>query len=422
MRPLPQIPEWVLLEHEVAHILSKQEQHGWHFDERAAWQLASSLEQELRDIETVLRKRYPYVAGAEFTPKRDNKTSGYIKGATFTRLKETNPGSRDHISWILQTFCGWKPTSLTATGKSIIDEVVLTEIGSETAMQFARCLTVTKMLGLLSNGVNAWLRLVTTSNRLHHHCSVTTSTHRASHRKPNLSQVPSNNEFRKLFTASPGQIMVGADLSGIELRMLAHYLGKFSSEFGDTLLTGDIHQVNADRVGVTRKAIKTITYAWCYGAGDEKIGHSFDPQLSSANAKKRGKEIRAAFVDAIPGMSKLLDNIDAAAKRGYIKSIDGRRIQLDSPHKSLNFLLQSGAGVIAKRWMLINNKTIKQTKLCASQLAFIHDELQFECNPEHSGDLSTSLVYSAVAAGEYYGLRVPIAAEAKVGRDWSEVH
>jgi DNA polymerase I-like protein with 3'-5' exonuclease and polymerase domains len=216
--------------------------------------------------------------------------------------------------------------------------------------------------------------------------------------------------------------MVGADLSGIELRMLAHYLGKFSSEFGDTLLTGDIHQVNADRVGVTRKAIKTITYAWCYGAGDEKIGHSYDPQLPSAKAKKQGKEIRAAFVAAIPGMSKLLDNIDTAAKRGYIKSIDGRRIQLDSPHKSLNFLLQSGAGVIAKRWMLINNKTIKQTKLCASQLAFIHDELQFECNPEHSGDLSTSLVYSAIAAGEYYGLRVPIAAEAKVGRDWSEVH
>ena len=53
MRPLPQIPEWVLLEHEVAHILSKQERHGWHFNERAAWQLASSLEQELQDL-----KRY----------------------------------------------------------------------------------------------------------------------------------------------------------------------------------------------------------------------------------------------------------------------------------------------------------------------------------------------------------------------------
>ena len=422
MRPLPQIPEWVLLEHDVAHILSIQERHGWYFDERAAWQLASSLEQELQDLKKVLRKRYPYVGGAEFTPKRDNKTSGYIKGATFTRLKETNITSRDHISWILQTFCGWKPTQMTATGKPIIDEVVLTEIGSPIATEFARCLTVMKMLGMLSNGVNAWLRLVTTSSRIHHHCSVTTSTHRASHRNPNLAQVPSNNEFRKLFQASPGQVMVGADLSGIELRMLAHYLGKFSPEFGDTLLTGDIHQVNADKVGVTRRAIKTITYAWCYGAGDEKIGHSFDPQLSSAKAKKRGKEIRAAFVDAIPGMSELLDSINIAAKRGYIKSIDGRRIQLDSPHKSLNYLLQSGAGVVAKRWLIINQNNITQLKLCASQLAFIHDELQFECNPEHSGDLSTSLVYSAIAAGEYYGLRVPIAAEAKVGRDWSEVH
>jgi len=422
MRPLPQIPEWVLLEHEVAHILSKQERHGWHFDERAAWQLASSLEQELRDIEKVLRERYPYVAGAEFTPKRDNKTSGYIKGATFTRLKETNPTSRDHISWILQTFCGWIPTQMTATGKPIIDEVVLTEIASPTSMEFARCLTVTKMLGLLSNGVNAWLRLVTTSNRIHHHCSVTTATHRASHRKPNLSQVPSNNEFRKLFQASPGQIMVGADLSGIELRMLAHYLSKYDSHFADVLLNGDIHQVNADKVGVSRRQIKTITYAWCYGAGDEKIGHSFDPQLSSAKAKKQGKEIRAAFVNAIPGMSELLDDINIASKRGYMKSIDGRRIQLDSPHKSLNYLLQSGAGVVAKRWMIINQSHIKELRLCAPQLAFIHDELQFECPPDQAQDLSASLVLSSAEAGEYYKLRVPITAEAKVGKNWAEVH
>ena len=422
MRPLPQIPEWVLLEHEVAHILSKQERHGWHFDERAAWQLASSLEQELRDIEKVLRERYPYVAGAEFTPKRDNKTSGYIKGATFTRLKETNPTSRDHISWILQTFCGWIPTQMTATGKPIIDEVVLTEIASPTSMEFARCLTVTKMLGLLSNGVNAWLRLVTTSNRIHHHCSVTTATHRASHRKPNLSQVPSNNEFRKLFQASPGQIMVGADLSGIELRMLAHYLSKYDSHFADVLLNGDIHQVNADKVGVSRRQIKTITYAWCYGAGDEKIGHSFDPQLSSTKAKKQGKEIRAAFVNAIPGMSELLDDINIASKRGYMKSIDGRRIQLDSPHKSLNYLLQSGAGVVAKRWMIINQSHIKELRLCAPQLAFIHDELQFECPPDQAQDLSASLVLSSAEAGEYYKLRVPITAEAKVGKNWAEVH
>ena len=278
------------------------------------------------------------------------------------------------------------------------------------------------MLGMLSNGVNAWLKLVTKHNRIHHHCSIATSTHRCAHRRPNLSQTPSDNEFRKLFTASPGQIMVGADLSGIELRMLAHYLGKHSSEFGDTLLNGDIHQVNADRVGVSRRAIKTITYAWCYGAGDEKIGHSYDPQLSSAQAKKKGKEIRAAFVKAIPGMSQLLTDIAAAAKRGYVKAIDGRKSILESPHKALNYVLQSSAGVISRRWMLINQETIQETNLCCSQLAYIHDELQFECEPTHAKDLATSLVYSSAAAGEYYDMRLPIAAEAKIGNNWAEVH
>lgn len=422
MRTLPPLPEWVALEHKVAQILAKQEQHGWYFDERAAWQLASTLQQELQDLEKVLRRKHPFIRGAEFTPKRNNKTSGYIEGATFTRQKELNPTSRDHISWILQHCYGWKPTQMTATGKPIVDEVILTEIGSEISTMFARCLTVTKMLGMLSNGTNAWLRLVTSKGRIHHHCSVATATHRCAHRNPNLAQVKSDPEFRKLFQATPGQVMVGADLSGIELRMLGHYLSKWDTHFADVLLNGDIHQVNADKVGVSRKQIKTITYAWCYGAGNEKIGHSYDPQLSSAKAKKKGAEIREAFVAAIPGMSNLLEAIDSAAKRGFVKSIDGRKINLDSPHKALNYLLQSGAGVVAKRWLVINDETIHQTKLCASQLAFIHDELQFECAKEHAKDLSTSLVYSAIAAGEYYKLRVPIEAEAKIGNNWSEVH
>jgi|TARA_R100000084_G_scaffold37858_1_gene15151 DNA polymerase I-like protein with 3'-5' exonuclease and polymerase domains len=422
MRTLPPLPEWVALEHKVAQILATQEQHGWYFDERSAWQLASSLQQELQDLEEVLRTRHPYVAGSEFTPKRNNKTSGYIEGAPFTRLKELNPTSRDHISWILQTYYGWKPTQMTATGKPIVDEVILTEIGSEISTMFARCLTVTKMLGMLSNGMNAWLKLSTKHNRIHHHCSVATATHRCAHRKPNLAQVPSDLEFRALFTATPGQVMVGADLSGIELRMLGHYLSKWDTHFADVLLNGDIHQVNADKVGVSRRQIKTITYAWCYGAGNEKIGHSYDPQLSSAKAKKKGAEIREAFVAAIPGMAELLEAIDIASKRGFVKSIDGRKINLDSPHKALNYLLQSGAGVIAKRWLVINDETIHQTKLCASQLAFIHDELQFECAREHAEDLSTSLVYSAIAAGEYYNLRVPIEAETSEGESWAATH
>ena len=426
MRPLPQIPEWVRLEHEVAQLLTEQELHGWYFDQHAAWKLASTLRKELEETCQLLRDRHPFVAGSIFTPKRNNRTQGYVAGAESTRLKETNPTSRDHISWILQTFHGWKPTQLTATGKPIIDEIVLKEIvasgGPSIALDFLKCLDITKSLGMISEGTNAWLKLCTTASRIHHHCSVATNTHRCAHRKPNLGQTKSDPEFRKLFQASPGQVMVGADLSGIELRMLAHYLGRWSSEFGDTLLTGDIHQVNADRVGVSRRQIKTISYAFIYGAGNEKIGYSYDPLLSSANAKKKGKEIREAFVSAIDGLAELLEAIKEKSKEGYIKSIDGRHIKVDSPHKSLNYLLQSGAGVIAKRWLTINHNHIQELGLCASQLAFIHDELQFECHPNHAQDLSASLVLSSAEAGEYYKLRVPITAEAKIGANWAEVH
>ena len=436
MRPLPQIPEWVLLEHDVARILTKQELHGWHFDERAAWELASSLRKQLEETHKLLLNRYPFVAGPVFTPKRDNRTTGYVKGAPFTRLKETNITSRDHIAWILQTHHGWEPTQMTATLKPIIDEVTLTEIAAsappakekepiglkEVATNFRKCLDITKSLGMISEGTNAWLKLCTTANRIHHHCSVATVSHRCAHRNPNLAQCKSDDEFRKLFTASPGQVMVGADLASIELRMLAHYLGRYSTTFADTILNGDIHQVNADKVGVSRRAIKTISFAFIYGAGNQKIGLSYDPLLSEEKAKKKGKEIREAFVEGIDGLSELLEAIKEASKKGYIKSIDGRHIKVDSPHKSLNMLLQSSAAVIAKRWMVLTNETIKQTGLCASQLAFIHDELQYECTPEHAADLSTSLVFSSLAAGEYYNLRVPIASEAKTGDTWAEVH
>ncbi len=217
--------------------------------------------------------------------------------------------------------------------------------------------------------------------------------------------------------------MVGADLSGIELRMLSHYLARFDGgRYAEILLNGDIHQVNADKIGISRKQVKTVTYAFLYGAGDEKIGHSFDPQLSSANAKRKGKEIRSAYVSAVDGLGDLIAAVNKAADRGFIKSIDGRKIALDSPHKALNYLLQSGAGVVAKRWMLINQEHIKELQLCCSQLAFVHDELQFEVDPQHAKELCSSLVLAATEAGEYYNIRCRIDAEATTGNNWSETH
>ena len=276
---------------------------------------------------------------------------------------------------------------------------------------------------MLSEGNNAWQKLVTKS-KIHHHCSVATHTFRCAHRRPNLSQVPSDERFRKLFTASPDQVMVGADLSGIELRMLAHYIHPYDGgRYSNILLTGDIHQVNADKIGISRRLVKTVTYAFLYGAGDIKIGLSYSQCLSEDKARAKGREIRRAFIDAIPGLAKLLKAIKDASKRGFIRAIDGRKIEVDSAHKALNYCLQSSAGVIAKRWMVIANDMIHTHPYFeANQLAFVHDELQFETPPKYEHDIRFILELSAARAGEFYNIRIPLTAEAKSGRTWAEVH
>ena len=422
MESFPKIPDWILLEHQVAQILTQQEIHGWFFDELAARELESALRREYEETTQLLRDRHPFVAGPLFTPKRNNRTRGLYEGASCTRLKDLNPTSRDHISWILQTHYGWTPSLMTNSGKAVIDETTLKDIGSDIALSFLKLLDLTKQLGMISEGVNAWQKLCTKS-RIHHHCSVATATFRCAHRTPNLGQVPSDERFRRLFTASPSQRMVGADLSGIELRMLAHYLGRYDGgRYARVLLEGDIHQENADKIGISRKQVKTVTYAFLYGAGDIKIGHSYDKQLSETQARKKGKEIREAYVGAIDGLKELLEAVHSASERGYVLGLDKRKILVDKKHKSLNYLLQGSAAIVAKKWMVITHDHIKEMGLRCNQLAFIHDELQFESEPEHVDDLKSILVLSAAEAGEYYNMRVPVGAEAKDGMTWADTH
>ena len=411
------------MEHQVAHILTQQEIHGWYFNEQEARSLESALRREVEETTRLLRGQHTFVAGALFTPKRNNRTQGYVEGASFTRLKELNPTSRDHIAWILQTHYGWIPSLMTSkSNKPIIDEPVLKDVGKDIALDFLKILELTKALGMISEGVNAWQKLVTKS-RIHHHCSVATSTFRAAHRNPNLAQVPSDERFRQLFRASPGSFMVGADLSGIELRLLAHYLARFDQgRYAKILLTGDIHTTNAERIGVSRRDVKTISYAFLYGAGNIKLGHTFDKQLTDEQAKKKGAELRKAYIAAIPGLKELLEAVHKASERGYVRGLDNRRILVDSRHKSLNYLIQGSSAIIAKRWMVATHDHIKEMDLCCNQLAFIHDELQFESKPEHVDDLKCLLVLSAAEAGEYYNMRIPVAAEAKDGSSWADTH
>ena len=423
MRALPPLFDWLALEHTVAQILTEQEIHGWTFDEQKSFQLESSLRREMEELTEVLRKEWTLIGGALFTPKRDNATQGYREGCEIQRLKEFNPTSRDHIAWILTNRLNVKLNQTTTTGKPIIDETTLMEIDIPFSRACAKCLTIKKKLGMISEGVNAWNKLVTGEGRIHHHCSVSTNTFRCAHRKPNLAQVPASEEFRELFTASPGMVMVGADLSGIELRMLAHYLGRYDGgRYADILLNDDIHQVNADKIGISRRQVKTVTYAFLYGAGNEKLGMSYDNSLQPKEARKKGQEIREAYVSAIEGLSDLLGAVAAKSANGFLLACDGRRVLVDSPHKALNYLLQCSAGIVAKRWMVIANDLFAKHNVHTHQLAFVHDELQFECEPKSIIAVKYGLEVAATLSGEYYNLRCPISADSQHGKTWADVH
>jgi DNA polymerase I-like protein with 3'-5' exonuclease and polymerase domains len=418
----------IRLEHDLGRIMAKQEASGWPFDIGAGQQLESTLRTEMDQLADGMRSIFPYVDGGQMIPKRPNQTKGYVKDAPFTKLKEFNPTSRHHIGWAFMTWRGWKPEQFTDTGTPKIDEGILMGLDTTEATTFARILELQKGVGQLSDGANAWLKVVTPKGRIHHQCMLATNTGRNAHSKPNLGQVSSDPRCRALFLPGKGMRQVGADASGLELRMLGHYLAYFDGgSFADVVVNGDIHQQNADRVGCSRKAVKSLTYAFIYGASDKKIGLTMDKSLGDAEALSLGKDIRKKFLAAIPGLDDLLAAVKTRAESDVLIGLDQRPIKLQGKkHAALNYLLQSAGAIVCKRWNVIAYESLTklgyQWDIDYQWLGWIHDEIQLAVLPHLVNDFKFNLEWAIVQAGEYYNLRVPLASEAKEGASWADCH
>lgn len=429
----------VKLEMRMAEIMAQQEHSGFRFDMSAAESVRSSLQTEMKELEETITKRFTYVPGKVFTPKRNDKRNHYVAGAPMTRLLEFNPTSRQHIAWALQNHRGARFTKVTETGKPKVDEPVLAEMKDIALTQgnqllhdecemFIRLLTIQKWLGQLSEGTNSWFNTIEEDQCIHHSCSLATQTGRNAHRGPNLGQVVSAPWARQLFIPHPGMVMVGADLEGLELRCLGSYLSRFDGgAFAQVVLNGDIHQQNADRVGCTRYQVKTLTYAFIYGAGDRKLGHSLHPELSEAQKKSLGTELRRKFLDAIPGLEPLIDAVKLKVRSsGRLRGLDGRPIFCKAEHAALNYLLQSAGAILSKRWVVIAQDMLDEAGLIYNidytRCAYVHDEQQFSVLPAEAERVAEILVGAAPKAGEYYDFKVPITAASETGMTWSETH
>ena len=433
------INDYMKLEMRMAELMSQQEASGFRFDMDAATRVRSELQQEFDDITNKILSIYLYVPGKVFTPKRADKKKGYVAGAPMTKLLDFNPTSRQHIAWALQTFRGARFTKVTDTGKPKVDEATISEVRDNALSQgnqqlhdecemFIRLLTLQKWLGQLSEGTNSWFNTIEDDGCIHHSCSLATQTGRNAHRGPNLGQVVSAPWARELFIPHPGMVMVGADLEGLELRCLGHYLSPWDEgNFADVVINGDIHQQNADRVGCTRKEVKTITYAFIYGAGDQKLGHSLHPELSDAQKKQLGSELRRKFLDAIPGLEPLIDAVkQRVRKSGRLRALDARPVFCKAEHAALNYLLQSAGAILSKRWVVIGQELLDEAGLTYdrdyTRCAYVHDEVQLSVIPAEVDRVKQLLEAAAPAAGHYYGFRVPITAVADSGDNWAATH
>ncbi len=418
----------ILLEHECARIMAQQETLGWPFDVAAAERLEGELRKESDELADAMRATFPYVAGKETVAKRNHSGYGYIKDAAFTKLVEFNPTSRDHIAWAFKTWRDWQPEEFTDTGKAKIDESVLLALDTEESRTFARLLELQKAIGQISEGQNAWLKQVTSEGRIHHVCQLATNTGRNAHSRPNLGQVSSDPRCRALFLPPEGMVQVGADASGLELRMLGHYLAFFDGgRFADIVVNGDIHQINADAVGVTRKAVKSITYCFIYGGGDAKLGTTTDPTLKGKQAAKLGQDIRRKFTEAIPGLGQLLEAVAKKAQGDVLKGLDGRPIRLQGKkHAALNYLLQSAGAIVCKKWVVATHNLIEANDMRLGidyqPLGFIHDEQQLAATPDYADVIQFFLTNTMPDVGRDLNLKVPLAAEAKQGKSWADCH
>ena len=410
-------------EHDVAKICDEIGKFGWTFNVEKAASLYGKLSQERIELENELQTLFPsWVIEEEFVPKVNNKTRGYIAGEPFIKRHEIqfNPNSRKHIERCLRDKYNWKPKVFTPSGDAKIDETILSELDYPEAKKLARSFMIQKRIGMLAEGKNSWLKLVDEDGKLRHTINpIGAVTGRMSSFGPNLQQVTSTRaeygkECRELFGVEDGYTLVGVDLSGIELRVLADLLpddGKYANE----ILQGDIHQANADMAGISRSEAKTMIYALCYGSGDARLGAIL------GKGAKEGRELRERFYEANPAFAKLLRQVKKAAQRGFLYGLDGREVPVRSDHAALNTLIQGASAIIAKKWMQLVHQELKKQPYDSQIIAIVHDEIQIQTKgePDDVGNLARRM---AKEAGKQLGFTIPIEAEHSVGRTWADTH
>ena len=426
----------IALEQDVAKIIKQQETNGFKFDHINAELLLADLREKKQAIEDEVHNTFkpkwvddkmvsPYIKKDGELSKRGLTDDEYqrcldtqnFKPFMRQKLQEFNLGSRKQIGEYLIDF-GWKPERFTPTGQPIVDEKTLSQI---THIHEAKLIADFLLLQKRIAQIDSWIGAVQEDERVHGFVIPNGAiTGRMTHRNPNMAQVPSVNnpygkECRACWTVDEGNVLLGVDASGLELRMLAHYMN--DEVFTNEIINGDIHTANQKLARLeSRDKAKTFIYALMYGAGDEKLGKVVGGTTSD------GKRARQHFFDNKPSFKSLRDRVQRASAKGYLKGLDGRKLYVRNTHSSLNTLLQGAGAIVMKKALVLLDKTLQLNTVDYKFVANIHDEWQIEVPKDKADFIGKFAVDSIIKAGEHFNLRCPLDGEYKIGGNWSETH
>lgn len=429
-------------EFEAQRICLEQTEFGFQFDYDKAIKLRDSLYLEQEKLQDEIKS----ILGGSFiiplevkVPTRDVNYKEVLRGSerkgcpyTKIKIKEFNPTSRHDLTTRLIERFGWKPREFGSDGKPTLSEDILSKCDIPICKTVAKLFTVQKRLGMLSEGNNSWLKFYNEkTGAIHGQIDILgTGTHRCTHKRPNLGQIPSvrspyGKECRELFTVPKGWKLFGTDASGLELRMLAHYMHQFDGGvYADIILNGDIHTTNREAAGLSsRDTAKTFIYAKIYGSGLDNLASV------CGLSRKEMKKVNNDFDNNLPALKQLTEAVkDASQYRGYVKSLDGRRIPVSSGHAALNYLLQSAGAIVCKNWMIKIHEILSERGYISGvdfrQSAYVHDELQIAFNPdkitgEELGEISR---IAMVDTGESLGVKIPLDIGFDIGDTYADTH
>ena len=409
--------EALQLEMQTQSIIAEQERNGFKLDIPYAMQLLSTIKARMSVIDSEMEAVFPTIV----RPRFSEKTGKQLKDEVI----QFNPGSRKQIHERLADKYGWVPTKMTEKGTPIVDEDVLSKLEYPEAKFLAEYFMLQKRASMLES----WLEKVGKDGRVHGKViTIGAVTGRMTHTSPNMAQVPSadddtpyGHEFRRCWIVEEGNSLVGIDASGLELRMLAHYMN--DPEYTEVVINGrsedgtDIHTKNQIAAGLQSRAqAKTFIYGFLYGAGPAKIGSIV------GGTSKEGQKLIDSFLKNTPKLKQLREKVARISSKGYLPGLDGRILHVRSDHAALNTLLQGAGAIVMKKALVILSKELKRAKLFHKFVANVHDEWQIECKPEDANVVGKLGVWSIEEAGRQLNMRCPLTGEHRSGKTWEDTH